>query len=397
MTKQQGKGLDQQAKVNETKFIKELMWTNRIVKWLLIVILFLMLLGGIGGYLFIQNALQPVNPKNKAQIEVTVPLGSGTRDIAAILQKSKVIKNADIFSYYLKFNNDKQLQAGQYTFSQDMSAAQIVKTLQEGGAPIFVDADTKITVIEGMQLEEIAQAVGEKTAISQEEFMKTVNDKDFIKQLQEKYPSFLEGVLDHEGVRYPLEGYLFPATYDYFAGMKAPELIDKMVAAANLVYQGYTDDLANTYLTYHQVLTLASIIEREANTVEDRGLISGVFYNRLDAGMPLESDITVLYALNAHKERLSNTDVQVDSPYNLYRNTGLGPGPFNTPGRTAIEAAIYPTWNNYYYFVADLDTGKVYYSQTFEEHQAKVEQYVNNRPSTTESEAASDQTVSAAE
>ncbi|UPQ85375.1 endolytic transglycosylase MltG [Ignavigranum ruoffiae] len=386
MTRKNLKIIRQQAKENENNLVKERLWTDRIVRWVIVSLLVITLSLILFGYFYIHNSLQAVNKKQDNPIEVTIPMGSGSADVAKILADNKIIKNADIFTYYLKFNNDQELQAGHYKFTQAMDADQVIATLQAGGEPIFVDADTKLTVIEGMQLEEIAKMVGEQTAISQEEFLKKANDPAFIKQLQEKYPSFLEGLLDYEDLKYPLEGYIFPATYDYFAGMSVDDLITDMVGSANLVYQSYVEDLVNTNLTYHEVLTLASIIEKEANTVEDRGLVSGVFYNRLAAEMPLESDITVLYALGEHKEFVSLKDIEVDSPYNLYQHTGLGPGPFNTPSRTSIEAAIYPTWNDYYYFVADLDTGDIYYSVTLEEHQALVEEYVNSRQ-TTESTA----------
>ena len=385
MTRNKDKDIRLQAKVNETKSVKERLWTERIVRWIVIGAGLVALFTLIYAYFYISGNLKPVDTGNKEMVEVTIPMGSGSSDVANILEDAKIIKNAEIFAYYLKFNNDKELKAGHYKFSPSMNPDQVINTLQEGGEPIFVDADTKLTIIEGMQLEEIAKLVGDNTAISQEEFMAKANDKAFIKLLQDKFPSFLEGLLDQEGIKYPLEGYLFPATYDYFAGMTADELITEMVGSANLVFQSYSEDIMNSQFTYHEILTLASIIEKEASNVEDRGLVSGVFYNRLAIDMPLESDITILYALGEHKEFVTYDDLEVDSPYNLYKNTGFGPGPFNTPSRTSIEAALYPTWNDYYYFVADIDTGEVFYSATMEEHEVLVEEYVNSRQSRLES------------
>ena len=223
--------------------------------------------------------------------------------------------------------------------------------------------------------------------------MDTVQDEEFITNLQSQFPSLLEEVTQLEGLKYTLEGYLFPATYDYFAGMTAQELITEMVSAANLNYQRLVDDLTNTYLSYHEVLSLASIIEREAITEEDRGLVSGVFYNRLEVGMPLQSDVTVLYALGEHREFVTYTDLEVDSPYNLYMYDGLTPGPIGTPSYQAIVAAIYPTWNDYYYFVADIDTQEIYYSSTIEEHDALVEEFVNSRQASIEAEAGEDEST----
>lgn len=388
MTNKREQNFRQKAKQKETTYVKEQKWTNRIVRWILLTLIILMVMTGLGGWFFVNQALKPLHPDKKDTIEVTIPMGSASSDVARILKEADVISNEDIFKYYLKFNSKKELKAGYYQVSPSMNADQLVATIEKGGKPIYEDVDTKITIIEGMQLKEIAKVVGENTAITEEEFMKTVNDKTFIKKMQQAFPDLLEGTVDNKDLKYSLEGYLFPYTYDYQAGMTAENLIGKMVESSNQVYQELVDDLANTNLSYHEVLTLASIIEKEAVTAEDRGLVSGVFYNRMAQEMPLESDITVLYALGKHKEFVTLDDLEVDSPYNLYKHTGVGPGPFNTPSRQAIEAAIYPTWNDYYYFVADLDTGQVYYSASYEEHQALVEEYVNKRQERINSENA---------
>ncbi|MBG9983444.1 endolytic transglycosylase MltG [Aerococcaceae bacterium DSM 111022] len=371
--------LREEAKKEETKDAKLQLWTNRIVRYIILAIVLIVLVIGVSGYFYVQNALSPVNESNQEMVEVTIPVGSNASDIAGILDDAGVVNNAQLFDYYLKFNNNEELQAGHYEFNQSMDAAGILQTLQEGGEPIFVDADTTITVIEGMQLTEIAAIVDENTAITSEEFMDVVSDEAFIQELETQFPSMLAGLSDIEGLNYTLEGYLFPATYDYFAGMSAQELITEMIAASNNVYQSLIADLEYTYLSFDQVLTLASIVEREAVTQEDRQMVSGVFYNRLEVGMPLQSDITVLYALGEHKEFVTYSDLEVDSPYNTYMYDGLPPGPINSPSLMSIESVIYPEWNNFYYFVADLDTGEVYYSSTIEEHDALVEEYVNSR------------------
>lgn len=387
MAKKTWDEIKERAKDIESTRVKERLWTNRIVHIIILIILLITLSIALFGYFYIQNALSPIDSNNSDTVEVTIPFDSTTDDVAQILADSGIVKNADIFGFYMKANNDVDLQAGHYEFSPSMGASQIVEVLQKGGEPIFVDADTTITIIEGATIEEIATVVSENTAIEEEEFMKTVQDVAFITKLQGQFPSLLEGILEIEGLKYTLEGYLYPATYDYFAGMTAEELITEMVSAANLNYQGLIDDMANTYLTYHEVLALASIIEREAITEEDRGLVSGVFYNRLEVGMPLQSDVTVLYALGEHKEFVTYSDLEVESPYNLYMYSGITPGPIGAPSYEAIVAAIYPTYNDYYYFVADIDTQDIYYSSTIEEHDALVEEYVNSRQNSIEEEA----------
>src|SRR5699024_10420255 len=270
------------------------------------------------GYFYVTRELSPVNSDNDQLVEVTIPFDSTSDDVGNILEDNGIVRHADIFGIYMKANNEEALPAGDYEFSPSIDAQQVLTTIQECGEPIFGDADTTITVIEGATIDEIATLVNENTAITEEEFMGTVQDEEFITNLQSQFPSLLEEVTQLEGLKYTLEGYLFPATYDYFAGMTAQELITEMVSAANLNYQRLVDDLTNTYLSYHEVLSLASIIEREAITEEDRGLVSGVFYNRLEVGMPLQSDVTVLYALGEHREFVTYTDLEVDSPYNLY-------------------------------------------------------------------------------
>src|SRR5699024_8200800 len=172
-----------------------------------------------------------------------------------------------------------------------------------------------------------------------------------------------------------LEGYLFPATYDANQNVPLKELVTQMVAKSDEIMSNYYEDIDKSDLNVHEVLTLASLVEKEGVTDEDRKMIAQVFFNRIDADMPLQSDISVLYALGEHKEKVYNKDLQVDSPYNLYQNTGYGPGPFNNPSQEAIEAVLNPTDNNYLYFVADVSTGEVYYANTFDEHNELVEKY----------------------
>lgn len=371
------KTIREQAKSKETYQVKEKIWTNRIVKIIIITFLTLLIVGGLGGYFYVTHTLSAVDSSNSETVDVTVPIGSSTNDIAAILEEQQIVHNDYIFNIFLKLQNVSELQAGHYEFNQSMDAEAVVATLQAGGEPIFEDIDTTITVIEGTNLEEISVLIEEKTPFTAEEFMALVNDETFIARLSEQFPTLLNGLADIEGLRYPLEGYLFPATYDYISGMSLEELVTQMVSTMNLEFQAIREDLDQTWMTFHQVLTLASIVEREGITDEDRAMIAGVFLNRIDAGMPLQSDITVLYALGEHKELVTLDDLEVDSPYNLYMYSGLAPGPYNSPSMSSIMATIYPTYTDYYYFVADLETQEIYYSTNIDDHNALVEQYVN--------------------
>ena len=371
----------QDAELKEDHQVKEELMTQRIVKYIILGLVALALVVGLGCFWYYNDSLKAVNHQKTETVQVTIPIGSSSKDIARLLKSKGLIKNADIFSFYMKAKSVNGLQAGHYDLSPSMDADTIIATLQKGGKPIEVDVDTKLTVVEGMQLEQIAQMVEENTPIKAADFLATANDASFIEELKSQYPSLISGLDGVEGLKYKLEGYLYPATYDYIAGTNVKDLIKQMVGKMNLEYQKLKEDMGNTNLTFHQILTLASIIEKEGVTDEDRKLISGVFYNRMNNDMPLQSDITVLYALGEHKELVSIKDTEVDSPYNLYKHTGLGPGPYNSPSLSAIQAAIYPTASDYFYFVADIETGNVYYATTLEEHEALVAKYVNKNSS----------------
>ena len=368
----------QDAELKEDHQVKEELMTQRIVKYIILGLVALALVVGLGCFWYYNDSLKAVNHQKTETVQVTIPIGSSSKDIARLLKSQGLIKNADIFSFYMKAKSVNGLQAGHYDLSPSMDADTIIATLQKGGKPIEVDVDTKLTVVEGMQLEQIAQMVEENTPIKAADFLATANDASFIEELKSQYPSLISGLDGVEGLKYKLEGYLYPATYDYIAGTN---VIKQMVGKMNLEYQKLKEDMGNTSLSFHQILTLASIIEKEGVTDEDRKLISGVFYNRMNNDMPLQSDITVLYALGEHKELVSIKDTEVDSPYNLYKHTGLGPGPYNSPSLSAIQAAIYPTASDYFYFVADIETGNVYYATTLEEHEALVAKYVNKNSS----------------
>ena len=179
---------------------------------------------------------------------------------------------------------------------------------------------------------------------------------------------------------YRLEGYLFPATYNVGAGETVKDLVDAMVAKTDSVMQSYYKSIKKQQYTVQEVMTLASLVEREGVTQDDRRKIAGVFLNRIDAGMPLQSDISVMYALNTHKTHLTNKDTSVDSPYNLYVHTGYGPGPFDSPSEQSITAVLSPDARDkdYLYFVANLKTGEVLYATTREQHDANTAKFASD-------------------
>ena len=276
-----------------------------------------------------------------------------------------------------------------------MSVDELAKALQESGTPAPVDPIAgKVLVIEGYTIDQIAKAVtdnvntkdeDDKTGFSSKEFLETVQNPDFINRMAAKYPTLLGSLpAANSGVKYQLEGYLFPATYDYGEKTSMEELIEKMIAATDANLQAYYSQIPNKGMNVNQILTLASLVEKEGATDEDRRNIASVFYNRLNIDMPLQSNIAILYAMGKLGEKTTLAedaaiDTNINSPYNIYVHPGLMPGPVGSPSLAAIQATVNPNETDYYYFVADVTTGTVYYSATIEEHNQNVEKYVNSK------------------
>lgn len=348
---------------------------NKIVTIVVVVLILIISILGFTVFRYIQSSLNPLDPQSNKKIEITIPTGSSNKQIGEILEKGHIIKSGLVFNYYTKFNNLTGFQAGTYKLSPSMTLDGISKKLQ-GGNGLSV-ADVKLTIPEGFTSEQIADKLADKTKLDKKDFLALMKDDQFFQEMQAKYPKLLESAANATDVRYRLEGYLFPATYDYLNKMTLKDLVTQMIAKTDAVMQNYYDTIAAKNMTVQQVLTLASLVEKEGVSDTDRKNIAQVFYNRLAQNMPLQSDISVLYALNETKETVTIKDTQTDSPYNLYLNTGYGPGPFNNPGEKAIQAVLNPIQNDYLYFVADVKTGQVYFAKTLEEHNALVEKYVN--------------------
>ncbi|MGX7131693.1 endolytic transglycosylase MltG [Enterococcus songbeiensis] len=354
---------------------------DRIVnKIVTVVVLALLVIGGIlvfSVYRYVSASLRPLDPDSSEKISVEIPSGSSNKAIGEILEDKDVIKSGMVFNYYTKFNNLTGFQAGSYQFSPDMTLDDIGEALQQGGAG-SAGVDAKLAIPEGYDIEQIGDAIAKATKIKKEEFIALMKDQAFFDELHKKYPDLLDSAAKAENVRYRLEGYLFPATYDYFKGTSLKEMVTQMVDKSNAVLTPYFETIKEKDMTVQEVLTLASLVEKEGEKEADRKNIAQVFFNRLATDMPLQSDISILYAIGEHKEVVTIAETQTDSPYNLYINTGYGPGPFDSPSEQSIEAVLEPTANNYYYFVADIDTKEVYFAETYEEHMELVEKYVNN-------------------
>lgn len=366
---------------------------KHIVSVIMSIVVVAVLVTGVTGYMWVKSSLEPVDAKATETIQVEIPEGSSTLEIGKILVDNKLIKNATIFNYYSKIKSYNNFQSGFYNLKQNMSVDDIAKALQESGTPTAQkEAAGKVLIVEGYTLTQIAQAItdntntkdkNDKTPFTAEQFMATVTNQDFINRMVATYPKLFASLpAADSGVIYQLEGYLFPAVYEYSDETTIEELVEQMIAAMDNRLQPYYETITAKNLTVNEVLTLASLVEKEGSTDEDRRNIASVFFNRLNAAMPLQSNIAILYAQGKLGQETTLAedaaiDTSIESPYNIYWTPGLMPGPVDSPSLSAIEAVINANTTDYLYFVADVTTGNVYFTNNIDEHNQNVAKYVN--------------------
>ncbi len=290
---------------------------------------------------------------------VEIPEGAGSQSIAELLEKYTIIRYPMAFRMYVRTQGTPVWQKGKHTLNTAMSYGAIVKKLQ---SPPDVQPDIrKVVIPEGYELRQMIDLLVENGLGERTNFMTEVETGIF------DY-AFINQIPDREN---RLEGYLYPDTYLFSVEETEHQILDKMLAAFEQkvmpVYEG-----ANTEIGLDEILTLASVVEREAANDEERPKVASVFYNRLKIGMKLESCATVQYLLKERKDVLSLTDIAVDSPYNTYKYAGLPIGPIASPGIASIKAALYPADTNYLYFVATADGEENLFSETFQEHNQKT-------------------------
>lgn len=349
-------------------------------KIVLIVSMIIFLLIGVvigGGYFYIQSAMKPVDPDNKQEKTVTIPIGSSVTGIGEILEKKGIIKDAKVFKYYVKFKNEADFMAGKYKLTPAMTIPEIISNLKTG--KVLQEVAFKITIPEGKQLKQIADIIAEKTNRSHEEVFAQLNDPAFVKSLMGKYPDLLTNEILNKDILYPLEGYLFPATYSFYEEEPSVEkVIIEMLDKTKSVLSEFDTQMSEQNVSPHKLLTMASLIEEEATEKADRETIASVFYNRIQAGMPLQTDPTVLYAKGKHKERVLYEDLEVDSPYNTYKNKGIPPGPIASAGTMSIDATLNPKETDFLFFLATAE-GDVIFTKTLNEHNQKKAEHITGQ------------------
>ncbi len=330
----------------------------RAIRLLVLFIVVIVAAAGIFHY-FTKTSAQPYDSSSTQTIAVNVKSGSTTSSIAELLVDNGIVRSAIGFKIQSKINHyDGKYKAGVYELSPSMSAAEIMEKLCTGG-----DDEVTITIPEGSTTSQIAQIVAKSGLCTEDEFMKEVAEGDFDYK-------FMEYTGEGES---RLEGFLYPETYRVAPEATAHNVINTLLAQFDKVFnEDYYTRAAELGYTPREIITIASMIQRESMVSSEFPIVASVIYNRLESGMKLQIDATVQYALGEQKNRLTSEDLKIDSPYNTYQVDGLPAGPISCPYDECISAALYPETTSYLYYVlkpdnsgmhnfaADYDTFLVY-------------------------------------
>lgn len=351
-----------------------------ILRPVLIVLTSLLIVFGLASGVYAavdEHFISPIDPADPQEYAFSVESGNSLTRVANNLEEQGLIKNRTFFKYYCDFAGlGQKIQAGDYLIKKSMDVFEIADLLTTGdGNPITTD----ITIIPGTTVEVIAESLKEKGIFDDTaEFLNICKTGEGVTDYY-----FIDEELKTENVesrRYLLEGYLAPNTYEIYTDASALDIIKKLLSQTDKVFTAEWQARAEEIdMTMDQVLTLASMIEKEAKKA-DFAKVSAVFHNRLDQGMMLQSDPTVHYVTGERRIALRQSDLAVDSPYNTYKVSGLPVGPICNPSPEAINAALYPDESyvaeKYLYFCSkDPSTGELHFSRTLEEHERAVAIY----------------------
>ena len=368
---------------------------GRIARNIIVLLILILSLAGFFGYRYVSDAVGAKDVKSTKFISVEIPENSGNSYIGQLLESAGVIKSGKVFNYYTKFKNISNLKSGYYNLQPSMTMDEIIEALQKKGSdkPQEPSLGT-VLVKEGYTIEQIAKAVEvnssakkgkhSSTGLKAKDFLKLMKDDVFLTKMKAKYPTLLANLPKDTDAKYVLEGYLFPATYNIHDDTTVESLAEEMLSTMDTYLSPYYATISSSAHNVNEILTLASLVEKEGATDDDRKNIASVFYNRLDSDIALQSNIAVLYALGKLGQETTlkedaTIDTNIDSLYNDYVHKGLMPGPVDSPSLSAIEAVINPSSTKYMYFVADVSTGNVYFAEIYEEHQHNVETYINSK------------------
>jgi UPF0755 protein len=314
----------------------------------------ILVLGVLGAIFVIYSAATGGEDGPRESARVQVLQGETLSDVAAKLEEAGIIKSAFVFELQARYEGyGTEIKTGRYTFKPGQDSGEILQKLTAGqAAPTFT-----VTIPEGLTIEETAGTVAADSSVPAPEFEEAARRTDY------GY-----AFLDNPDVK-TTEGYLFPAKYDFEKDVTARQIVDRLLGQYLLETQDLdiADAKERLDLTENQVVTVASLIEKEAASPEEKSLIASVIYNRMRKDMPLQIDATIQYALKRPKANLSLTDLKVDSPYNTYENKGLPPGPICSPGRESLHAALNPANTNYLYYVLEANGKKHFFTSNYDD------------------------------
>ena len=320
----------------------------------------LLLLGVLGAIFVIYSAATGGEDGPRKSAMVQVVRGDTLSDVAAKLEEAGVIKSAFVFELQARYEGyGTEIKTGRYAFEPGQDSGEILHKLTVGqAAPTFT-----VTIPEGLTIKETAGTVAAESSVPRPEFEGAARRTDY------GY-----AFLDNSDVK-STEGYLFPAKYDFEKGVTARQIVDRLLQQYLLETQDldFAEAKERLDLTENQVVTVASLVEKEAASHEEKPLIASVIYNRMRKDMPLQIDATIQYALKRPKANLSLADLKVDSPYNTYENKGLPPGPICSPGKESLLAAMNPANTSYLYYVLEANGEKHFFTKSYDDFlQAKA-------------------------
>ena len=296
--------------------------------------------------------------ENTQTIILSIPPGATLKKISKDLKGLSLIRNASAFRLLANIRQKQtHIQVGEYELNQSMLPMDILKAITSGKTVLH-----PVTIPEGYRITEIAELLAEKISINKEEFIKETRSKGLIKTLNITSDS--------------LEGYLFPETYHFSKHTPEQKIVQTMLNTfkQRITNRNILDQIQKSDMSLHEVITLASLIEKETGMNDERKHISSVFHNRLHRNMRLQTDPTVIYAIEEFDGNIRKKDLNIDSPYNTYRYKGLPPGPIANPGIKSIVAALNPIRSNHLYFVSRKD-GSHHFSSNLREHNRAVQKY----------------------
>lgn len=312
------------------------------------------------------NAIGPVS-NSKEEIEVEITKNDTYSTLGSKLKEKGLINDELMYKIYIKLNKPNNLQVGTYSLSPNQSLEEIIAVLEKGSN--YDPNVFNITFREGLNIRQIAELISKNTDIKTDDIYNKLKNKEYLNNLINKYWFLTEDILNPE-IYYSLEGYLFPDTYQFSKNATIEDIFGVMLDKMGTILDPYKEKIQSSNYSIHQIMTLASIIELEAGTSDERNMVAGVFYNRIENGWTLGSDVTTYYAARkTFKENLTKEELDDCNAYNT-RGTcfaGLPVGPISNPGKQSIEGAINPQDSEYFYFVADKN-GKTYFNTTSAGH-----------------------------